>query len=57
MSNLRFGAGFTLFILFFGLALLESFQTGYWLRAFFWIAIGITFVLADNLRAKKEIKS
>jgi hypothetical protein len=54
MSKFRFGTGFTLFILFFGLAMLESFQTGNWIKALFWTAIGITFLVADNLQGKKR---
>lgn len=42
--------GFTIFLLFFGVAVLESFQTRNWIKAGFWLAIGFVFLLADNLR-------
>ena len=41
---------FTVFLLFFGVATLEAFQTRNWIKAAFWLAIGIVFLLADNLR-------
>ena len=50
MKNLRLGAGFTVFVLFFGLATLEAFQTQDWLKSIFWLAIGIVFLVADNIR-------
>jgi len=40
----------TVFLLFFGVATLEAFQTRNWIKAVFWMAIGIVFLLADNLR-------
>lgn len=37
----------TIFLLFFGVALVESFQTRNWLKVIFWIAIGLVFLFAD----------
>lgn len=42
--------GFAIFLLFFGVAVLEAFQTRNWIKAAFWLAIGIVFLIADNLR-------
>ena len=42
--------GFTIFILFFGGAALDAVQTRNWLRSIFWLAIGLVFLIADNLR-------
>jgi hypothetical protein len=50
MNKINLGANFTVFPLFFGVAVLEAFQTKNWLKAAFWIAIGLVFLLADNLR-------
>ena len=50
MSKLRLGTNFTVFALFFGVATLEAFQTRNWLKAGLWLAIGVVFLLADNLR-------
>jgi hypothetical protein len=48
MKKINVGANFAVFILFFGLALLEAFQTQNWLKAAFWVAIGVVFLVADN---------
>jgi hypothetical protein len=50
MRRFRLGQGCTVFILFFGIALLEALHTFDWLRIVFWLAIGLVFVLADNLK-------
>lgn len=41
--NMRLGSRFTIFLLFFGVAALESFQTRNWIKAAFWVAIGAAF--------------
>jgi len=48
---MKLGTNFAVFLLFFGVAALEAFQTRNWLKAAFWLAIGIVFLLADNLKA------
>jgi hypothetical protein len=50
MKRPRLGANFTVFLLFFGVATLEAFQTQNWLKTIFWLAIGVGFLVADNLR-------
>ena len=52
--KINFGANFVVFILFFGISLLEAFQNASWLKAGLWLAIGTVFLLADN-RAKKAV--
>jgi hypothetical protein len=49
MRRVKLGTNFTVFVLFFGVATLEAFQTQNWLKAVFWLAIGIVFLVADNL--------
>ena len=49
--RINLGTNFAVFLLFFGVAALEAFQTHNWLKAAFWLAIGVVFLLADNLRA------
>lgn len=39
--------GLTVFILFFGLSLLDALWGGHWLRAGFWILIGFAFLLME----------
>jgi hypothetical protein len=53
LRNVKLGSNVTVFLLFFGIALLESFRTGQWLRAAFWIAVGLFFLGADNLGRRR----
>jgi len=48
--KIKLGTNFTIFLLFFGVSLLEAFQTQNWLKAGFWLAIGVAFLIADNSR-------
>lgn len=38
----------TIFILFFGIALLDAIRGGHWARILFWVAVGAFFYLADR---------
>lgn len=51
MKRLALGTNFAIFILFFGVALLDAVQTQNWLRVAFWVAIAAVFLWAD---AKKD---
>jgi hypothetical protein len=53
MKLLKIRAGFTVFLLFFGISLLEAFRTRNWLNVAFWLAIAIMFLIADNLSGQK----
>lgn len=58
MKLLRLPASFTVFLIFFGISLLEAFRTRNWINVAFWIGIAIMFLLADGLRpGKKEEKN
>jgi len=48
MKKIKFGTNFTIFVLFFGIATLEAFQTHNWLKAIFWLVIAIVFLYADS---------
>jgi hypothetical protein len=50
MKKIKFGNGFTIFLLFFGISVLEAFKTQDWLRVAFWFVVGIGFLVADNLK-------
>jgi uncharacterized membrane protein len=52
MKKINVGANFAVFLLFFGVGLLEAFQTQHWLKATFWVAIGIVFLVADNVKQR-----
>lgn len=47
MKALRLGNGTIVFLLFFGIGLLEAFRNGKWLEAVFWVAIGVGFAMMD----------
>ena len=49
MERLRLSTNVMVFMLFFGVTTLEAFQTHNWVKAAFWLAIGIMFSVADNL--------
>jgi hypothetical protein len=50
MKKIRLGQGFTVFILFFGIALLDAVHTFDWVRIVFWLGTGLVFIIADNLK-------
>ena len=50
MKRISLGVNFAIFALFFGVATLEAIQTRNWIKAVFWLAIGLVFLLADSLK-------
>jgi hypothetical protein len=52
MRNVR-GSNITVFILFFGLSLLEALQTRNWFRAALWFALGFVFLRADGVPRRR----
>jgi hypothetical protein len=52
MPTPRLGTHITVFLLFFGVASLEAFETRNWLKAILWGSIGPAFLLADNLKKR-----
>ena len=54
MRKIKLGTNFAVFLLFFGISMLEAFQSGNWIKATFWLAIGIVFLVADNLKEIDE---
>ena len=55
MKAIRFRSGFAIFVIFFGLAALQAIRDGDGWLVTFWVIIGTTFLIADNLRKHKEI--
>jgi hypothetical protein len=55
MKAIKFGAGFTVFVLFFGISLFEAFQNHEWTRAVLWLLVGTVFLIADNIRKHEQI--
>ena len=54
MKAIRFGAGFTVFVLFFGISLLEAFQNRQWIRAILWLLVGAGFLIFDSSRKHEQ---
>ena len=52
MVKINLGINFTIFILFFGVAVIEAIQTKNWLKVGFWAAISLVFLFADNSKKK-----
>lgn len=50
MKITNIGTNFIVFLLFFGVALLEAVKENNWLKAVLWTAVGIVFLLADNFK-------
>lgn len=48
MKKLKVGMNLTVFVLFFGIALIEAFQKGEWLKALLFSALGVMFLFADE---------
>jgi uncharacterized membrane protein len=54
MKQIQLGTNFAVFVLFFGIAALEAFQTRNWMKALFWVAIAVVFLVGDNLSTAKR---
>lgn len=52
LRNIKVGTNVSVFLLFFGIALLEAFRTGQWLRGAFWCVVGLFFLGADHLKRR-----
>lgn len=50
MKRVTIGTNLVIFLLFFGVGLLEAIQSANWGKATFWVVIGIVFLVADNFK-------
>jgi hypothetical protein len=57
MKRIKLSTNFVVFLLFFGAAALEAFQSANWAKAAFWVAIGSVFLVADNLKKNNREKN
>jgi hypothetical protein len=48
--KIHLSTNFAVFLLFFGVALFEAIRIQDWYKVAFWVAIGIVFLVADNLK-------
>jgi hypothetical protein len=46
----KIGANFAIFVIFFGIALIEAIQKHNWLEAVLFAALGVMFLIADKRR-------
>jgi hypothetical protein len=49
--------GFTIFLVFFGISLLDALWGGHWIRALFWVGIGVVFFAMDRARKRRGAKA
>lgn len=54
MKKIKLGLGFTMFIIFFGVAMLQSMRLFSLTEFIFWITIAFLFILADNTEGWEE---
>jgi len=50
VKNLKLGANFTVFLIFFGISLLDAIWSKHWVGAILWLAFGALFVRADSTK-------
>lgn len=53
MRRIQIGNNVGIFILFFGIALIEAFREGDWLKGTLWLLVGLLFLAGDNIRNRK----
>jgi len=51
LKKIKLRAGFAVFVLFFGIALLEAFRNKDWITAGFWVVMALAFLVLDNWRS------
>jgi hypothetical protein len=51
VKRITLRTGFTVFIIFFGMSVLEAFRSGNWADCIFWLVMAGVFILMDNMPA------
>ena len=54
MKRIHFGSGIAVFVLLFGIALLDAVTEFNVLRILFWLVMGCIFLLTDNMRGSSQ---
>ena len=52
MHSVRFGTNTAVFLVFFGVAMIDALASGNFLRSAFWLAIGFVFLRADRFKPR-----
>jgi len=47
--------GLTIFLVFFGISLLDALWGGHWVRALFWLGMGLVFFALDHARTRRKV--
>ena len=55
MKGINLGNGSAIFLLFFGVSLLDSIESSSWTIAVGWLAVAFVFLVADNYRRSENI--
>ena len=55
MGNLKLGANTTVFLVFFGISLLDAIVSHHWVGVVLWAAFGALFLRADNRKGKTRL--
>ncbi len=56
MRNLQLSANFAIFVLFFGLSLLEAIRAHSWAMAAVWASFAVLFLVADRREHRAEVR-
>jgi hypothetical protein len=54
MKTFNPGAGFTIFIIFFGVAVMQAFRSLNWLMICFWLMMGVLFLYLDRKESSRK---
>jgi len=54
MKKIKLNASITVFLLFFGTAVLEAFRTRNWVNAGFWVVMSVFFLLLGNMTKEDQ---
>lgn len=52
MQAVKLGSNVALFLLFFGISLLDALRSHDWLKAVLWLALALVFLRADALKSR-----
>jgi hypothetical protein len=52
MSNFKLGGNVAVFLVFFGISLIDAIWSHHWVGAVLWLAFGAMFLRADSAKAK-----
>ena len=57
MHALAYGTNVAVFLIFFGIALIQALQEGHWSIVVFWLLVGAFFLRADIVRERHHSES